>query len=105
MTPEVMNWLHIKEVYEAELKTSPTATGVFDPNTEKGIKRWSDLKKRVVEHVRYLLLLVLQACSFQKQTGHLHKGNEVSAFGGYTTMLTCAFHLHIVQNVDCRESF
>mgnify|MGYP001796107250 CR=1 FL=1 len=51
MTPEIMNWLHIKEVYEAELRTSPTATGVFDPNTEKGIKRWADLKKRVVEHV------------------------------------------------------
>lgn len=50
MTSEIMNWLHIKEVYEAELKTSATATGVFDPNTEKGNKRWGDLKKRVVEH-------------------------------------------------------
>ena len=46
-----MRWSHIKEVYESELRTGATATGVFEPGTEEGNKHWEDLRKRVVEHV------------------------------------------------------
>ena len=46
-----MQWTHIRKVYESELRTAPSATGVFDQETEEGNKRWEDLRKRVVEHV------------------------------------------------------
>ena len=46
-----MRWSHIKEVYESELRTGSSATGVFEQATDEGKKRWEDLRKRVVEHV------------------------------------------------------
>ncbi|XP_013402440.1 26S proteasome non-ATPase regulatory subunit 12-like [Lingula anatina] len=52
-TPEIMNWRQLCAAFEGELKFgSPgsTATDVFNTNTEAGVKRWDDLKKRVVEH-------------------------------------------------------
>ncbi|RMX55448.1 hypothetical protein pdam_00019355 [Pocillopora damicornis] len=49
-TAELMRWSYIKEVYEAELRTGPSATGVFEEHTDEGKKRWEDLQKRVVEH-------------------------------------------------------
>jgi len=52
-TNELIHWTRFKELYEKELcvgsDTNP-ATGVFKVETEQGAKRWSDLKKRVVEH-------------------------------------------------------
>lgn len=43
---ELMRWPKIEEIYgELFRKTS-----VFDLNDEKGRKRWSDLKKRIIEH-------------------------------------------------------
>lgn len=50
-TAELMRWSHIKEVYESELRTGSSATGVFEQGTDEGKKRWEDLRKRVVEHV------------------------------------------------------
>ena len=50
-TAELMRWSHIKEVYESELRTGSSATGVFEQATDEGKKRWEDLRKRVVEHV------------------------------------------------------
>lgn len=50
-TAELMNWAHLQETYKAELSSGPTATGVFDLNTETGKTHWEDLRKRVVEHV------------------------------------------------------
>lgn len=51
-TPELMRWSHIKELYESELRTGASATGVFESDADEGNKRWEDLRKRVVEHVR-----------------------------------------------------
>ena len=48
-----MRWSYIKELYESELRTSTFATGVFEPATDEGNKRWEDLRKRVVEHVSF----------------------------------------------------
>ena len=71
MTPELMNWSRIKELYESELRSPSSSVGVFDVGTDEGNKRWEDLRKRVVEHVRetthvcvYLALhdIVLPAC-------------------------------------------
>lgn len=56
-TAELMRWSHIKEVYESELRTGSSATGVFEQATDEGKKRWEDLRKRVVEHV--------SACSYK----------------------------------------
>lgn len=50
-TAELMRWSYIKEVYESELRTGSSATGVFEQATDEGKKRWEDLRKRVVEHV------------------------------------------------------
>ena len=50
-TAELMRWSHIKEMYESELRTGLSATGVFEQATDEGKKRWEDLRKRVVEHV------------------------------------------------------
>ena len=52
-TAELMRWSYIKELYESELRTSTSATGVFEPATDEGNKRWEDLRKRVVEHVSF----------------------------------------------------
>ena len=52
-TAELMRWSHVKEVYESDLKKEPTATGVFEPGSDAGDKRWEDLRKRVVEHVSF----------------------------------------------------
>ena len=46
-----MRWSRIKELYESELRTGASATGVFETGTDEGKKRWEDLRKRVVEHV------------------------------------------------------
>ncbi|KAK2557141.1 26S proteasome non-ATPase regulatory subunit 12 [Acropora cervicornis] len=50
MTPELMNWSRIKELYESELRSPSSSVGVFDVGTDEGNKRWEDLRKRVVEH-------------------------------------------------------
>ena len=59
-TAELMRWSHIKEVYESELRTGSSATGVFEQATDEGKKRWEDLRKRVVEHVSQCMWL--QVC-------------------------------------------
>ena len=50
---ELIDQARLATVYEAQLrkgsKESP-ATGVFDPSSPEGRKRWEDLKSRVVEH-------------------------------------------------------
>lgn len=51
-TMELIQWKELSKDYEKELKSGPLATDVFSENTEKGNKRWADLKNRVAEHVR-----------------------------------------------------
>ncbi|KAG4305818.1 hypothetical protein PORY_000728 [Pneumocystis oryctolagi] len=43
---ELMRWPKIEEIYGKVL----CKTSVFDLNDEKGRKRWSELKKRIIEH-------------------------------------------------------
>lgn len=57
-----MRWSHIKEVYESEIRTGSSATGVFEQGTDEGKKRWEDLRKRVVEHVSLININVLFRC-------------------------------------------
>ena len=53
-TQELIRWEQLCADNEKELRegtaTSP-ATGVFSPSTEDGQKNWTELSKRVVEHV------------------------------------------------------
>jgi 26S proteasome regulatory subunit N5 len=49
-TMELIQWKELSDNYETELKSGTTATDVFSLNTEKGNKRWGDLKNRVAEH-------------------------------------------------------
>lgn len=48
---ELIQWKELSKDYENELKSGSLATDVFSINTEKGNKRWADLKNRVAEHV------------------------------------------------------
>lgn len=48
---ELIQWKDLSKDYEKELKSGSLATDVFSTNTEKGNKRWADLKNRVAEHV------------------------------------------------------
>lgn len=48
VNPELIKWSDLCETYESELRS----TEVFTQNTEEGRKRWTDLRNRVVEHVR-----------------------------------------------------
>ncbi|WBW72859.1 19S proteasome regulatory subunit Rpn501 [Schizosaccharomyces osmophilus] len=43
---ELMRWPKISEIYGSVLRSTP----VFAENDEKGEKRWSELRKRVIEH-------------------------------------------------------
>ncbi|XP_027851623.1 26S proteasome non-ATPase regulatory subunit 12 [Aphis gossypii] len=49
-TMELIQWKELSKDYESELKSGSTATDVFSEGTEKGKKRWADLKNRVAEH-------------------------------------------------------
>lgn len=52
-TPELISWNYVVSQYEVLLKQgSPVcpSTGVFQPATEDGEKRWKDFKSRIVEH-------------------------------------------------------
>ncbi|XP_050539669.1 26S proteasome non-ATPase regulatory subunit 12 [Daktulosphaira vitifoliae] len=49
-TMELIQWKELCKEYENELKSGVLATDVFSSNTEKGTKRWTDLKNRVAEH-------------------------------------------------------
>lgn len=54
VNPELIRWSGLCNTFEKELKVgSPNSgpTKVFAAEVELGGKRWSDLKKRVVEHV------------------------------------------------------
>lgn len=53
---EIIQWQELKTNYENELKYETLATDIFSINSEKGIKRWAELKNRVAEHVSYYLL-------------------------------------------------
>lgn len=48
---ELIQWKELSNDYEKELKSGSLATDVFSESTEKGKKRWVDLKNRVAEHV------------------------------------------------------
>jgi len=48
---ELIQWKELSDDFEMELKSGSLATDVFSSNTEKGNKRWADLKNRVAEHV------------------------------------------------------
>lgn len=48
---ELIQWKELSSDYEKELKSGSLATDVFLADTEKGNKRWADLKNRVAEHV------------------------------------------------------
>ncbi|XP_050298178.1 26S proteasome non-ATPase regulatory subunit 12 [Anthonomus grandis grandis] len=45
VTPELIKWSGLCELYEKELKSTPMFSG-----NEQAAKRWTDLKSRVVEH-------------------------------------------------------
>ena len=47
-----MRWKELLQIYETELRTAYPGSDIFNPKTDEGIKRWADLKVRVVEHVR-----------------------------------------------------
>jgi len=50
---ELIQWNEFCQQYEAELrgqKNPEDTTGVFDASSEGGVKRWENLKERVVEH-------------------------------------------------------
>ncbi|XP_041363009.1 26S proteasome non-ATPase regulatory subunit 12-like [Gigantopelta aegis] len=52
-THELINWKQLCQSFESELKTGSSAnppTHVFNSKSEGGVKRWQDLKNRVVEH-------------------------------------------------------
>ncbi|KAK7113343.1 26S proteasome non-ATPase regulatory subunit 12-like [Littorina saxatilis] len=52
-TPELIQWKMLCQNFETELKTGTATsppTHVFNPKQENGVKRWTDLKNRVVEH-------------------------------------------------------
>jgi 26S proteasome regulatory subunit N5 len=52
--PELIRWAGLCNIFEKELKfgaPNSAPTKVFASETEFGEKRWTDLKKRVVEHV------------------------------------------------------
>ncbi|XP_043252443.1 26S proteasome non-ATPase regulatory subunit 12 [Colletes gigas] len=46
VNPELIKWSGLCEIYERDLR----ATEVFSSSTEEGLKRWTDLRNRVVEH-------------------------------------------------------
>ncbi|KAL7746513.1 proteasome regulatory particle subunit [Sorochytrium milnesiophthora] len=46
ITPELMRWAKIEEIYGESLKK----TFVFSSASEDGVRRWKDLHKRVTEH-------------------------------------------------------
>lgn len=46
VNPELIKWSGLCEIYEKDLR----ATEVFTESTKGGSKRWSELRKRVVEH-------------------------------------------------------
>ncbi|XP_076634658.1 regulatory particle non-ATPase 5 [Colletes latitarsis] len=46
VNPELIKWSGLCEIYEKDLR----ATEVFSSSTEEGLKRWTDLRNRVVEH-------------------------------------------------------
>jgi len=50
-TVELIKWKDLTKDYEDELKFKTLATNVFSDKTEKGIKRWAQLKNRVSEYV------------------------------------------------------
>ncbi|XP_071107256.1 26S proteasome non-ATPase regulatory subunit 12-like [Haliotis cracherodii] len=52
-TPELINWKDLCGTFESELKLGSAGnppTHVFNTKQEGGVKRWGDLKTRVVEH-------------------------------------------------------
>lgn len=52
-TPELISWNCVASQYEVLLKQGTSispSTGVFQPATEDGEKRWKDFKSRIVEH-------------------------------------------------------
>lgn len=56
---ELIQWKELSKDYENELKSGPLATDVFSANTDKGNKRWADLKNRVAEHVSIKICLII----------------------------------------------
>ena len=50
-TSEIMRWKDLCQKYQKELQDVAPGNQVFNPKAEDGIKRWKDLKARVVEHV------------------------------------------------------
>ena len=53
ITPELMRWTKINEIYGPMLKSS----AIFNPATEQGSKRYKNLHERIVEHVKELVIL------------------------------------------------
>lgn len=52
-----MNWSNIQETYGNELRNG-TGKTVFDSISDDGNKTWEELRKRVVEHVRYYTVVI-----------------------------------------------
>lgn len=60
---ELIQWKELSNDYEKELKSESLATDVFSAKTEKGNKRWADLKNRVAEHVCNTYFLNIFICT------------------------------------------
>lgn len=54
VTAELIKWAGLCNVYESELRSD--ATDVF-LDTEAGNNNWTQLKNRVVEHVRIIIII------------------------------------------------
>ena len=61
ITKELVRWPKVEEVFKHELATSL----YFQLGSDSGKKRWSDLRNRVIEHVRLISLcsISLSSCS------------------------------------------
>ena len=85
-----MNWDAVEEKYSSVLKEGTMeepASGVFTLETEDGEERWQDLRKRVIEHVSILLLLI----SIYKQ---LFKFKHGRSFPICPSTIFCYDHKH-----------
>lgn len=70
-TSEIMRWQHLCTTYETKLREETSCTPMFIPNTTLGDGRWTDLKHRVVEHVRMIEMPVSVRSLIPKPSHHL----------------------------------
>jgi hypothetical protein len=56
-TEEIVHWRVVIEHFEQDLKVGTTSLPATDAfKSEEGVKRWSDFKTRIVEHVSFKII-------------------------------------------------